>query len=88
MQFDLIFAFFVFLYLEKVSNRILSKCNVCYTFPCQNNGKCVPKDHLGFQCICPPGYHGKTCEHMIDACYGNPCRHNASCSVLEEGRFR
>lgn len=40
-----------------------------------------------YQCHCPPGYHGPQCEFMIDACYGNPCRNNATCIVLEEGRF-
>lgn len=41
-----------------------------------------------YECRCAPGYHGKNCEFMIDACYGNPCRNSATCKVLEEGRFR
>ncbi len=72
---------------EKVSNEILSKCDACFTFPCQNDGQCSPMVERQYECICKPGYHGKHCEFMIDACYGNPCRHNATCNVLEEGRF-
>ncbi|XP_017781049.1 PREDICTED: protein slit [Nicrophorus vespilloides] len=71
----------------KISNEILAKCDTCFTFPCQNEGKCVALPEREYQCICAPGYHGKNCEFMIDACYGNPCRNNASCKVLEEGRF-
>lgn len=71
----------------KVSNEILSKCDACYTFPCQNDAACSPRAERQYECLCRPGYHGKHCEFMIDACYGNPCRHNATCTVLEEGRF-
>lgn len=70
-----------------VSNEILSKCDACFTFPCQNSAECMPMAEKQFKCLCPPGYHGERCEFMIDACYGNPCRHNATCTVLEEGRF-
>lgn len=71
----------------KVSDEILSKCNACFTFPCKNDGECVPLAERKYECQCPPGYHGPQCEFMIDACYGNPCRNNATCIVLEEGRF-
>lgn len=71
----------------KVSNEILSKCDACYTFPCQNDAVCQPQPERQYECVCKPGYHGKHCEFMIDACYGNPCRNNATCTVLEEGRF-
>jgi slit 2 len=45
------------------------------------------KPEKQYECRCAPGYHGQHCEHMIDACYGNPCRNNGTCTVLEEGRF-
>ena len=72
---------------EQITNEILSKCDACYTFPCLNNGQCLPQPERQYQCKCQPGYHGKHCEYMIDACYGHPCRNNATCMVLEEGRF-
>ncbi|KAK9745235.1 Leucine rich repeat [Popillia japonica] len=71
---------------SKVSDEILAKCDSCYTYPCKNNGKCIPLPEREYECRCAPGYHGKNCEFMIDACYGNPCR-NGACKVLEEGRF-
>ncbi|XP_066141931.1 protein slit isoform X1 [Euwallacea fornicatus] len=71
----------------QVSPTILSKCDTCYTFPCQNNGKCLTLPERDYECKCAPGYHGKDCEFMIDACYGNPCRNDGTCRVLEEGRF-
>ena len=41
-----------------------------------------------FLCIrCAPGFYGKTCTEVIDACYGNPCVNGANCQVLEAGRF-
>jgi slit 2 len=36
----------------------------------------------------PVGFHGKNCEHEIDACYGEPCLNNATCKVIQEGRFK
>ncbi|XP_055314702.1 protein slit isoform X2 [Sitodiplosis mosellana] len=70
----------------KVSDEILSKCDACFTFPCQNEAVCQARAERQYECVCKPGYHGKHCEFMIDACYGNPCR-NGTCTVLEEGRF-
>ncbi|XP_059622611.1 protein slit [Phlebotomus argentipes] len=72
---------------SRVSNEILSKCDACYTFPCQNDAECRALPERQYECRCTPGYHGEHCEYMIDACYGNPCRHDSTCSVLEEGRF-
>lgn len=77
----------LFVCKEKISHDILSKCDACYTFPCKNEGQCINKPGLQYECSCAPGYHGAHCEHMIDACYGNPCRNNGACTVLEEGRF-
>ncbi|XP_048524192.1 protein slit isoform X2 [Dendroctonus ponderosae] len=70
----------------QVSADILSKCDSCYTFPCQNNGKCLTMPEHEYECKCAPGFHGKNCEFMIDACYGNPCM-QGTCKLLEEGRF-
>ncbi|XP_050293925.1 protein slit isoform X3 [Anthonomus grandis grandis] len=71
----------------QISNDILAKCDACYTYPCQNNGKCQTLPEREYECKCAPGYHGKNCEFMIDACYGNPCGNAGTCKVLEEGRF-
>ncbi|XP_063990691.1 protein slit isoform X1 [Diachasmimorpha longicaudata] len=67
--------------------EVLAKCDVCYTYPCQNGGLCETLPDRKFNCKCTPGYHGDRCQHKIDACYGNPCRNAGTCKVLEEGRF-
>lgn len=68
--------------------EVLAKCDVCYTYPCQNGGLCETLSDRQFNCKCTPGYHGDRCQHKIDACYGNPCANAGTCKVLEEGRFR
>lgn len=35
--------------------------NPCWTNPCLNGGMCT-LDRGDFMCLCPPQYHGKTCE--------------------------
>ena len=65
----------------KVSNEVLAKCDLCYTFPCKNGGTCQPSGERDYECRCAPGYHGRLCESAIDACYGNPCRNSATCKV-------
>ncbi|CAK9298283.1 unnamed protein product [Gordionus sp. m RMFG-2023] len=72
--------------------EILSKCDICYTFPCLNGATCI---HLkgsatqkdAFKCQCGPGFHGDKCQYIIDACYGNPCENGGLCKVIQHGRF-
>ncbi|KAL3855281.1 hypothetical protein ACJMK2_014497, partial [Sinanodonta woodiana] len=35
--------------------------NDCSPNPCQHNGTCTNTD-VGFNCSCPPGFKGKTCQ--------------------------
>lgn len=67
--------------------EIISKCDSCYSNPCRNGGSCRARGAGGHECLCARGYHGDSCQHQIDACYGSPCAHGL-CHVLEEGRFR
>lgn len=70
-----------------IDPSILSKCDLCYTDPCQNGASCNSLPNRDFECKCAPGFYGKTCTEVIDACYGNPCVNDAKCQVLEAGRF-
>jgi len=70
-----------------VDASILSKCDLCYTEPCQNGASCRSLPNRDFECACAPGFHGKTCTEVIDACFGNPCTNNGQCQVMEAGRF-
>ncbi|GAB1598157.1 protein crumbs-like [Argonauta hians] len=46
---------------------------------CQNGGTCQSKTFDKFECICPVGFTGKTCDININECVSNPCKNNATC---------
>ncbi|XP_067047317.1 uncharacterized protein [Acropora muricata] len=53
----------------------------CRSWPCQNNGKCLPVyEENDYKCICE-GFRGKNCENDIDECSSaaNECHQNALC---------
>ena len=102
------------LFSGEIDPSILSKCDLCFTEPCQNGASCRSLPNRDFECRsvgafykeleafysctpyltpissccrCAPGFYGKTCTEVIDACYGNPCVNDAKCQVLEAGRF-
>ncbi|XP_037574945.1 protein slit isoform X1 [Dermacentor silvarum] len=76
-----------FVCAAKPEPDVLAKCDACYTFPCQNGATCRAVPLRDYECVCPPGYHGRNCEYLVDACYGNPCENHGTCKVLEAGRF-
>uniref|UniRef100_UPI0037E8FA51 coagulation factor IX n=1 Tax=Semicossyphus pulcher TaxID=241346 RepID=UPI0037E8FA51 len=41
--------------------------NPCRTNPCLNGGMCT-LDRGDFMCLCPPQYHGKTCDSVVLEC--------------------
>jgi hypothetical protein len=48
--------------------------NPCASQPCLNGGQCVPTDVTSYQCQCPPGFDGKTCELDARVCQQQqPC---------------
>ncbi|KAL3860973.1 hypothetical protein ACJMK2_007067, partial [Sinanodonta woodiana] len=59
--------------------------NPCQSLPCTNGGTCIMKDADLFECTCPKGFTGDTCETALDVCTNNPCHHGATCSVTDEG---
>ncbi|MEQ2246327.1 hypothetical protein ILYODFUR_037252 [Ilyodon furcidens] len=51
--------------------------NPCHTNPCLNGGICT-QDREDFLCLCPPGFHGKTCNSGKKPSVtriNNNCRH-------------
>ena len=53
----------------------------------QINTKKFLSPYRDYECLCAPGFYGKNCDAVIDACYGNPCTNDAKCEVVEAGRF-
>ncbi|KAH0630536.1 hypothetical protein JD844_013647 [Phrynosoma platyrhinos] len=53
---------------------------------CYYGGTCVAQPE-GFSCICPPGYVGKRCEGVVDACFSQPCHRPGAheCQSNEHG---
>lgn len=49
--------------------------------PCRNGATCVDKVD-GFECHCPTGFRGTTCDINIDDCGGNPCLNGGTCVDL------
>lgn len=53
---------------------------------CANGGSCLPNSSV--DCLCPPDFDGKLCEHEVKtvecldgncACLANPCPNNSTC---------
>ena len=53
-----------------VNSGQCKKKDQCEEMTCFNNGAC----HDG-RCVCEEGYEGSMCQHMINKCDPNPCRH-------------
>ncbi|RDD44406.1 Protein crumbs [Trichoplax sp. H2] len=54
---------------------------VCDANPCQNNGTCSDLFNL-FNCACPNGFNGTSCQNNINECASNPCANNGTCTDL------
>ncbi|XP_015915697.1 delta and Notch-like epidermal growth factor-related receptor isoform X2 [Parasteatoda tepidariorum] len=56
----------------------------CYGNPCQHGGFCVDiaEGLVGttFQCLCPHGYRGRSCEGEVSLCDRKPCLNNGTCT--------
>ncbi|KAG8186519.1 hypothetical protein JTE90_023948 [Oedothorax gibbosus] len=56
----------------------------CYGNPCQHGGFCVDiaegLEGTTFQCLCPHGYRGRSCEGEVSLCDRRPCLNNGTCT--------
>ncbi|KAH9383801.1 hypothetical protein HPB48_025571 [Haemaphysalis longicornis] len=61
--------------LVKDSEQVgTTPCETCSVNPCLHDGKCqeAPTE-AGYRCICAPGFSGRDCEKVGEACYPGIC---------------
>ncbi|XP_022241819.1 delta and Notch-like epidermal growth factor-related receptor [Limulus polyphemus] len=55
----------------------------CHGNPCNHGGFCVDITEglvdTTYQCLCPHGYHGQSCDDVVYLCDSQPCLNNATC---------
>lgn len=52
----------------------ISTCETCSSNPCLHGGVCQEAlTMVGYNCICPPGFSGRDCETVGEACYPGVC---------------
>merc|ERR1711892_1568835 len=81
---------------------IQSRCDPCYSEPCQNGGMCISNIKMistnrnfgsssnsdeQFSCECSSRYHGNRCQIVIDVCFDTPCRNGGTCSISQTGEL-
>ncbi|XP_070557832.1 cadherin EGF LAG seven-pass G-type receptor 2-like isoform X8 [Ptychodera flava] len=61
-------------------NFCVTEINLCYSNPCQNNGRCV-RTEGGYSCLCPDSYVGQNCEFNIEdgRCSPGLCQNGFTC---------
>ncbi|XP_059483045.1 protein crumbs isoform X2 [Neocloeon triangulifer] len=53
-------------------------CALCFEDECENGASCRnPED--SYECACPDGFSGRTCDINIDECAQNLCVNNSTC---------
>ncbi|XP_056379423.1 protein crumbs homolog 1 isoform X2 [Hyla sarda] len=58
----------------------------CLSDPCPRNATCqVTLDTETYECRCPAGFKGRSCEIPMKQCFRNLCRHGGQCYVTERG---
>ncbi|CEF59467.1 Epidermal growth factor-like domain-containing protein [Strongyloides ratti] len=75
-----------------VSSKIVRVGTPCDTYPCWNNGFCLPNNNtqVGYECLCNDFYNGTHCEKRIVKTLSKNCEHldnNVECiwkSILEK----
>ncbi|KAK7791103.1 hypothetical protein R5R35_012915 [Gryllus longicercus] len=69
---------------QATSSHNMNVCDTCSGRPCHNNGVCQEAaEPQGYTCICPPGFGGRDCDRVGDACYPGVCN-TGRCVNLDE----
>uniref|UniRef100_A0AC35TRD5 EGF-like domain-containing protein n=1 Tax=Rhabditophanes sp. KR3021 TaxID=114890 RepID=A0AC35TRD5_9BILA len=53
-----------------VSSKVVYVGKACDSYPCWNNGICLPTDTInGYTCVCNEFYNGVHCENKVSATF-------------------
>ncbi|XP_046355288.2 cadherin EGF LAG seven-pass G-type receptor 1-like isoform X1 [Haliotis rufescens] len=78
---------------QRKSNLCDVEVDLCYSKPCLNRGKCLPREG-GYTCVCTESFTGSNCEvnqtarFDPDTCPPNLCQPPSRCVPLIKGGFR
>lgn len=50
----------------------------CTQGACKNGGTCIEDENFSFNCTCPDGFYGATCEQHY-TCSDSLCEHASNC---------
>jgi len=57
-----------------------TEVSLCASHPCLNSGVCVPQFDGTYDCACPQGYSGLSCQTNINECASAPCTNGLTCT--------
>lgn len=55
--------------------------NPCNPNPCKNSGTCAVTGS-SYECTCPSGWTGSTCDVKTQSCQPNPCQNGGTCNII------
>lgn len=55
--------------------------NPCNPNPCKNSGTCAVTGS-NYECTCPSGWTGTTCDVKTQSCQPNPCQNGGTCNII------
>nr|XP_019926431.1 versican core protein-like [Crassostrea gigas] len=67
------------LQVEAVGGTLVS--NPCNPNPCKNSGTCAVTGS-NYECTCPSGWTGTTCDVKTQSCQPNPCQNGGTCNII------
>lgn len=74
-----------------ISGTVCESVDHCEPNPCRNNGTCSPPENGldEFECLCQPGFRGRTCTDDVDECLEDlvRCENGGTCINLH-GTFK
>jgi hypothetical protein len=59
-----------------ISISLHAEIQPCESVACDNGGTCVSGDPFSYECLCPPGFNGSSCQENLNIC---GCENGGTC---------